>query len=517
MGVQPGALRPAYDFIVVGGGSAGAAVARRLAERSEASVLVIEAGPTDAGVAAIADGGQWVKLLYGPYDWGYAYQPTPLVNHRTIPIPRGKVLGGSSSINAMLWYRGYAEDYDAWAAAGAAGWDFASVLPYFKRIEDWEGGETALRGVGGPIHIKQPEDPHPIARAMLGAAEERGWGVVDDLNGPVHEGAALANLTMLGATRWNTARGYLRPAMDRPNLTVLTNSPALRLEFEGTRCVAVVHLVDGQPRRTRALAEVVLTLGAIDTPRLMMLSGLGDAMDLARLGLPVVADLPGVGCNLQDHPLLMGVNFRSRRPLGAVRDNGGGSMMNWRSRPDLPRADLTAFIVQGPHAGPEITAAHDLSGDVFAISPGLMRSKSVGFLRLDSADPGRAPVIQPNYLAEPEDLAALVAAVDQVMELAESVAYRDWVAGPAAPARRLDKAGRTEYVRNSCSTFFHTCGTAAMGTGPMAVVDPATLSVRGVAGLRVADASVMPIIPSCHTLAPTLMIAERAADMIAPV
>ena len=506
-------LREAYDHIVVGGGTAGAVVARRLAERPDVSVLLIEAGPTDVGAPAIANGADWAGLMGGRYDWGYAYAPTPAVNGRTIAIPRGRVLGGSSSINAMLWYRGHPSDYDAWEASGATGWGYAAVLPFFKRSEDWQGGETPYRGAGGPMRIEGPADPHPIAQAMLAGAPDLGIPVVADANAASNEGVTLANFNMRGTERWSTARGYLRPAADWPNLTVHLGATALDLGFEGNRCTHVRHQADGAPVRTRALREIVLTLGAIDTPRLLMLSGLGDPAVLAGLGLPVRAALPGVGQNLQDHPVVMGLNFRARRPLGPVRGNGGGSMMNWRSRPALAAPDLHAFVVQGPHATPEIAAAHDLSGDVFAISPGLMRSKSVGSLRLLEGRPGGALEIQPNFLAEPDDLAALVAALGTIMDLSETAAYRDLVAAPAAPGRRLTKSEAVAYVRDGCSTFFHTSGTCAMGQGAMAVVDP-QLRVHGVDGLRIADASIMPLIPSCNTQAPVVMIAERAADFI---
>jgi len=507
-------LRPAYDVVVVGGGAGGCVVARRLAEDPATRVLLIEAGPSDEGVEAIHDAAAWAGLMGGPYDWGYEYAPTPHVNGRTIPLPRGRVLGGSSSTNAMLWYRGHASDYDAWRDAGAEGWGFEDVLPYFRRSEDWEGGATAYRGAGGPMRIERSRDPHPIALAMLEGAAELGFPVIEDANGAQNEGATLANLNMRDGRRWSTARGYLRPAADWPNLAVLTNSPALGLGFEGRRCTSVRHLMDSVLVETRAEREVILALGAIETPRLLMLSGIGDPADLARLGIPVRAALPGVGRNLQDHPLLMGINFRTKRPLGPVRDQGGGSMMNWRSRAAPPAPDLHAFVVQGAHAGPEITSAYDVSADVFAISPGLMRSRSVGHLRLLGAEPGGRLDIQPNLLAEPEDLAALADALDTVLDLAETRAYRALVAAPAAPDRKLSRAERIAFVRQSCTTFFHPCGTCAMGVGEGAVVDPRLRVRGGVEGLRVADASVIPIIPSCNTQAPVVMIGERAADFI---
>lgn len=505
-------LERAYDVVVVGSGSGGAAVTRRLVDAG-VEVLLIEAGPAGIGVPEIEDPAQWVPLMRSGWDWGYDYAPAPHVDGRVIGIPRGRVLGGSTAINAMMWYRGHPMDYDAWEDAGAVGWGFADCLPYFRRCEDWEDGETELRGAGGPLRIERAAAMHPVAQALIDGAGAIGIPVIEDPNGPDNEGATRSNFNMAGGRRWSSATGYLWPILDRPNLTVVTESLAVSLIVENGRCTGVRHLVDGQTIETRAHDRVVLAAGAIDTPRLLMLSGIGDPAELKRLGLPTVHALHGVGRNLQDHPLAQACVFRSKQQLGPVTGNGGGSMVNWKSSPDRPQADVHAFPVQGNSAEPPLRARYDLSGDVFSFGFGLMRSKSVGHLRLLEGRPGGALDIQPNYLAEPEDREAMLAAFEQVMNMASAPANAHLFDGFAAPARRLSRAEAEIFLREACSTFFHTCGTCRMGTDDLAVVD-SRLALRGLDGLIVADASVIPIIPTCNTHAPTTMIGERAADFL---
>ncbi|OBZ95039.1 glucose-methanol-choline oxidoreductase [Pararhizobium polonicum] len=510
--IQKRPLKPSYDHIVIGSGSGGAAVARRLVDAG-ADVLLIEAGPDGIGIPEIDDPTQWVPLGRSVYDWGYDYAPTDRIDGRTIGIPRGRVLGGSSAINGMMWYRGHPADYDAWEAAGARGWGFAGVLPYFKRCEDWQDGETAFRGTGGPLRIERSPGPHPLATALIDGAHELGVPVIDDPNGPGNEGAALSNFNISRGKRWSSAQGYLWPVLDRENLHVLTGSLAVSLGFDGRRCVSVRHMVGNVLTETRAGAGIVLALGAIDTPRLLMLSGIGDPAELKRLGLPVLAALPGVGQNLQDHPLVRAINFRARKPVGPPRDNGGGSMVNWKTQASLAQPNIHAFPVLNRSATPDVAANHDLSGDVFAIGTGLMRSRSRGFLRLLGTDPRSLLDIQPNFLAEQGDMDDLVEAVDFTLSLARTQAYADWFDGFAAPAKHPGRTEIVDFIRMSCSTFFHTCGTAKMGEDAMSVVD-SRLAVRGLDGLTIADASVIPIIPSCNTHAPVTMIGERAADFI---
>jgi choline dehydrogenase len=526
----------AYDYVIVGGGSAGSVVASRLAAgRPDATVLLIEAGSGGHGVAQIVDPPQWTKLPGTALDWGYRYAPAERVAGRSIPVPRGKVLGGCGAVNAMQWFRGHPDDYDAWERAGATGWNYAALLPYFRRSEDWEGGPSAHRGSGGAMRVTRPKNPHPIASALVEGAAELGLAKLDDPNSGDTDGATLANLNIAAGRRFSVVDGYLPawappPAPGQvpvgawthapappPNLTVLTGSTAVRLGFgPGRRCDSVVHTVRGTLRRTRALTEVVLALGAFGTPELLIRSGIGDPRQLRALGVDVVADRPGVGRNLQDHPLLTGMNFRAKHRLGLTRDNGGGALMNWCSA-RARRPDLQAIAIQGRHASPAAAARYGLAGapDVFAISPGLTGPASKGCLTVrDVTRSGPAAVeIDSGFLAERRDVDALIEAMDTVMDLAATAAYADVIDKPLQPPGRLSAADKEAFVRENCSTFFHPCGTAAMGTGADAVTDP-QLSVIGVEGLRVADASVIPVIPTGSTQAPVIAIAERAADLI---
>ena len=527
----------AYDYVIVGGGSAGCVVAARLAAASPAAtVLLIEAGPDGRGVAQVVDPPSWTKLTATALDWGYAYRPADAVAGRAIAISRGKVLGGCSATNAMQWYRGHPADYDAWQTAGAAGWTYAAMLPYFRRSEDWEGGASPQRGSGGPMRITRPAEPHPIAAAMIEGAAELGLPRLDDANAGETCGASLTNLNIAEGRRFSAVDGYLpawapppapgqvpvgawtRAPDPPPNLTVLTGSTALRLGFgaDSGRCGSVFHRVRGLLRQTRARIAVVLALGALGTPELLVRSGIGDPADLRRLGLPVRAALPGVGRNLRDHPLVMGLNFRARQRLGLTRDNGGGALMNWRSS-GADRPDLHAFVVQGRHAYPDAAKRYGLNGDadVFAISPGLLRPRGAGRLTVrDLSATGPAAVeLESGFLTEQADVDALVEAVDMVLDLAATPAYRELTAGPVMPDGRLSRAEKEQFVRENCSTSFHPCGTAAMGSGPGSVVGP-DLRVHGLDGLYVADASVIPVIPSGALQAPVIAIAERAADLI---
>lgn len=497
-------------------------LARRLSDDPAVRVVLLEAGPAHGG-PAVADAARWTELIGGPLDWGHTYEPAAPTLHRPIAIPRGRVLGGSSATNAMLWYRGHPADYDAWGAD----WDFATLLPYFRRSEDRAAGGDEWRGTGGPMRVEQPTTLHPVAAAVLEAASEVGLPLNPDANGASTHGATVPEFTVCGDRRHSAADGYLAPVAGRPNLEVRCATLAVGLEFAGERCVGVrVRPSASGPSATDAAASeyvlraergVVLALGALETPRLLMLSGIGPADHLRDHGIAVRADLP-VGDRLADHPLVTGITFRARAPLGPVRGAGGGAALNWCS-PGETRPDLHAFVVQGPHATPEVAAAYGLGAaagvdprhrpPLFALSPGLMRSRSLGELRLTSADPAAPLRIQPNLLGDPADVAALCAGVEFVQELGETRALRAVATGPAAPDRRLTAPEREAFVRLATSTFFHVAGTAAIGP----VVDRG-LRVHGVDGLWVADASVFPSLPSSNTNAPVIAVAERAADLL---
>lgn len=508
----------AYDYLVVGGGAAGCVLAARLSEDPAARVLLIEGGPDHRGVREVLDAAHWDALIGGPYDYGYRSTPTEHVLGRSLNMPRGKVLGGSSSTNAMLWYRGNRADYDAWADAGATGWGYDDLLPYFRLSEARRGGDPRYRGLDGPMRVGPLADVHPIAHALMAASAERDMPVIEDANAADNAGAVYADYNAVigedGAfERWSTARGYLEPALGRPNLDVLVGSVVHGIVLDGSRATGVRHLVAGAVIETSA-SEIVLAAGALDTPRLLQLSGIGDPERLADAGIEPRHALPGVGENFQDHPLILGVNFRARHDLGEVIGNGGGAMLNWRSSVAAAGPDLHAVVAHGSRGDEALHARHDLEGNrVFAIVPGLYGSRSTGWVRVRAADPATPADIHPNYLADPLDVLAMTEALDGVQDLVASSAYAELAEGPITPPGGLSREERMHFVRENIGTFFHCSGTARIGTDELAVVDP-QLRVRGIQGLWVADASVMPSIPTSNTQAPTVAIAERAADLI---
>jgi choline dehydrogenase len=386
-------------------------------------------------------------------------------------------------------------------------------LPLFKESEGWEDGASAFRGAGGPIRVGRARDLHPVAAAFLDAGRSYGMPYLDDLNVPEPEGVGPMNLNIKEGRRCSPVDGYLRPVMGKKNLTVLTEAPAARLTFTGTRCTGVEFLRDGKLCSVGASREVILCAGAIHTPRLLLLSGVGPHADLERLGIGIVIDLPGVGRNFQDHLWITGLCFEAKHPLPAPNYNGAGSAGFWKSRSGLGRPDLMVMPGQVPVVSPEIATQYPIPPNAFVIFPCLVRPRSRGYLRLRTADPNDPLEIQPNFLQEQADALALASCVDLGLDLASQPAYRDLIKRWVVPTGRMSREATVEFVRQSCSSYLHPVGTCAMGTGREAVVDN-ELRVRGALGLRIADASVMPTIPSANTHAPSIMIGEFASRLL---
>ncbi|TVQ35133.1 MAG: glucose-methanol-choline oxidoreductase [Geminicoccaceae bacterium] len=508
------AIAPAYDFIVVGSGSAGAALAHRLATTSDARVLVLEAGGPD-DIPEIHDPRQWGAALGTAATKWFQTTPQPHTLDRIHNWPRGHVLGGTSALNAMVFARGHRSDFDHWAYEGNAGWDYASVLPHFKAFEDYEGGASELRGSGGPLHVSKPQPGkrHPGAEAFMAAAADMGFPETPSINGPVMEGPAWVDLTIKDQRRQSTAVAFLKPAMARPNLTVLTDAPVTSLTFDGSRCTGVNYLHGGDLRSVRAEQEVILAAGAIDSPRLLLLSGIGPADELGPLGITPVVDLAGVGRNMQDHVLGGGPNYVAPHALPVSEYNHSEVYMWWRSDARLIAPDVIVLYVSVPFA----TDAFELAGGEhgWCMLSGLARPSSRGSLRLASADFADPPIVDPNYLATEQDRRAFAYATELARELALHPAYADQRAREVLPGAdvQVGTPAWDEFVKKSAHTYFHPTSTCRMGIDQMAVVDP-SLRVYGIEGLRVADASVMPSITTSNTNAPSIMIGWKAAELI---
>ena len=504
-----------YDFIVVGAGAAGSVLAAELSA-SGAQVLVVESGGPDEA-PTIANPSIWFYNVGGPLDYHLPVNPSPRLNNRSFNMALGHVLGGGSSINAMVWTRGMQRDYDGWAENGAKGWAFADVLPVFKSQEDWEGGANAWRGAGGPIHIRRPKHPHPTAPAFIDAAREMGMPILDDVNGPMVPGAGYINMNIAAdGTRVSAVGAFLRPALSRPNLTLLLNATVVKLNFKGTRCVGVKLMTDGAVKDIAAAKEVILAAGTINSPKLLMLSGVGDATALGRLGIDVVENLPGVGDNLQDHVLASGVVFTYK---GKMPDRPGDSNAveaeAYVSSVSSGDADISLVLHQLPAVTPEVASHYGPPPpDSFTIAPALVQPTSKGSVRLASANFQDAAVIDGNYLGTDHDFAAIVRAFEVAREIGKQRAFdgvreSELIPGPMASAEEI-----RELARLASASFGHAVGTCKMGVDKLAVVDP-ELRVHGIVGLRVADASVMPqIITGPGTNASAHMIGGRAAELI---
>lgn len=518
-----------FDYIIVGAGSAGCILAHRLSANPDHQVLLIEAGGVDKK-REIHIPAAFSKLFKTPYDWAYHSVPQPYAGQRRMYLPRGKVLGGSSSINAMIYIRGHQQDYDHWAELGNAGWDYASLLPYFKRSESNERGADAFHGDQGPVWVSNLRDPFPVSQSFVQAGEELGYQANADFNGAEQEGFGLYQVTQKNGKRHSSARAFLSEAMQRPNLTVLTDALVHRILIEGDSAVGLEVQLSTHIQEYRARQEVILAAGAYNSPQLLMLSGVGEGDHLRELGLRVKHELPGVGKNLQDH-LIVPMVFQNRNRHTLENAESPRSLINYLIWGEGPlssnvaeaggfirtRSELTAPDIQY-HFAPGYFMNHgfDLpdSGHGFSFGPTLLQPESIGRITLHSTDPSEAPLIDHAYLSEEADVETLMAGMRFGYELLKTRALGRYFKDYHLPNRKLVKPGDLErYIRNHAQTLYHPVGTCKMGDDADAVVD-AQLRVRGLRGLRVADASVMPRIVRGNTQAAAMAVGEKAADLI---
>lgn len=506
-------LRPEYDYIVVGSGAAGAVAARRLSENRGVHVLLLEAGGDDLLRETLVPE-TWFMNLGTERDWSFSAYPHPAVNGRAIHQAMGKALGGGTSINGMVWARGHKHDFDEWAReSGDDAWGYEHVLDVYRRMEDWHGEpDSRRRGSGGPVFVQPASDPNPMAPAFVAAAAGIGIPTFADQNGAMQEGpggAAITNVRIRHGRRLNIPADYLYPVMDQPNLTVLTGAHVHRLTMEGRAVTGVVFRWQGSVHTVRTSGEVVLSAGAVNTPKLLMLSGIGDRAHLNDLGVRTVSHLPGVGRNFQDHPIVGSCLWEAPGPV-ASRNNSAEANLFMKSDPGLDTPDLHIFHIEVPYAS-EITSKHVVE-NTWSICPGLVRPKSRGHLRLKSSNPEDSPEIHANMLGDPRDLVALRKGMAVARELGNSAAMRPFVKRELIPGAR-DGEALDQLIRNGVMSMHHPASTAKMGRDDNSVVD-SNLRVYGVQNLRVADASVMPRITTGNTHAPCVLIGERLAEIL---
>lgn len=523
-----------YDFIIVGAGSAGCVLANRLSEDPRTRVLLLEAGPPDRSPWIHLPIGYGKTMFHPVYNWRFQTEPDPGMNNRRLYWPRGRGLGGSSSINGLIYVRGQHEDYDHWASLGNAGWSWNEVSPYFKKLEGNARGANEFHSADGPLKVSDIATPHPLIEATIAAASELGIPANADFNGATQEGAGYYQLTTYRGLRCSAAVAYLRPARKRTNLQIETGAQATRILFEGKRASGVLYRQNGRGVEARASREVLLAAGALQSPQLLQLSGVGDAAFLQRMGVAVTHHLPGVGENLQDH-LQLRLIFRcaqaittnddlnslwrrikigaqwlfSRSGPLAIGINQGGIFARSLPQSTTPDVQFHIATLSADMAGGKV---HPFSGTTFSVCQ--LRPTSRGYVRIASLDPMQAPAMQPYYLSTELDRQTAVAGMRLARRLAEAPALQRLIAGEFKPGREVESDDDwLAFAREHGATIFHPAGTCKMGHDMMAVVDE-RLRVHGLSGLRVVDCSIMPTLPSGNTNAPVIMVAEKAADLI---
>jgi len=523
-----------YDYIIVGAGSAGCVLANRLTESGQHRVLLLESGGKDSN--------RWIHIPIGfgkvmfdrEVNWMFETEPEARLHGRNIKIPRGRVLGGSSSINGLIYIRGQREDYDDWKALGNPGWDFQDCLPYFKKAEHQTRGADEWHGTGGPLHVSDVKDTHPLADAFIAAGDALGIRPNRDFNGAEQEGLGYFQGTARNGRRCSAAVAYLHPAMNRPNLTVVTKAHATRILTDGTRATGVAYTCEGNPVQAHAEREVILSAGAIQSPQLLQLSGIGPAEILKQHGVDVLHALPGVGRNLQDHlqariiwrcaePVTVNddlMSLRRKVGIGLQYALGRRGPLSWyaglaggfaRTRADLDRPDIQFHFF--PYSTDRVDPSlHDFSG--FTMSVCKLRPESRGTVHIKSKDAQVAPAIAPNFLEREADVATMLDGLKIVRKLADTPALSRWISAEYDPGPDCANDDQlVDFIRKKGITVYHPAGTCKMGSDAEAVVDQ-QLRVHGMQSLRVIDASIMPVVTSGNTNAPVIMIAEKAADMI---
>ena len=516
------------DYVIVGAGSAGCVLARRLTEDPSVSVIVLEAGGRDRS-PNIKIPAAFAEQFHTKLDWDYYTEPEPYLDQRRLFCPRGKSLGGSSSMNAMLYVRGRPLDYDLWEEQGADGWGWASLRPYFLKAENDERGASEHHGTGGPVNVGDQRSPRHMNADFIAAAEACGIPRSVDYNGPEQDGVGMFRTFQKHGRRWSCADAYLRPAMKRDNLTVVTRAQVRRVALDGARATGVVYRRRGRETTAHARREVILAAGAFNSPQLLLLSGVGPAAHLRDVGVPLAHDLPGVGRNLQDHPFLTMI-WEMSDPHSLYKADAPKNLAEWllrrsgplsstvaesvgfvRTRPGLPAADIQF------HVGAAYFEKHgeeEYDGHCFVIAPTLLTAQSRGRVELAAPDPGAAPRILTNALEHPDDVRSMIAGMRLAQRIAGTDPLKAKVVKALKPGDDLDSDDDYhEHLRARAELIYHPVGTCRIGKDDQAVVDP-ELRVRGLQGLRVCDASVFPVIPGGNTNAPVIAVAERAADLI---